>query len=227
MPPIFGTPQPRDEIQAPLYPNGVVTADEYVIDPGVCVLPVAEDPPLSDSALADWSPVEVFALHAPFRVRRAMGRATKQNNPPVVPAPADSGAFAFIGGTVGIAANLSADLANFNWNVVTSYTFVEDCVSRVGDGFVLSTAPWTWQTQQINQAQVGGAPTPPVGSAVSLAGLDAKVGYGLGQAINLNSSWGYNTPTFFPGTLFSVDLINGGPPSDDIASVLAAVITGG
>jgi hypothetical protein len=111
---------------------------------------------------------------------------------------------------------LNANLNSFDWTIGSEYTFVENCVSRLVDGFVLTAVPWTWTTSQINAANIGGVPNLPPFGAVYYAGVDPKIGYyqatqSLDGVGNLKATWGYTTPTFYPGVFMSTDLVNGGP----------------
>lgn len=209
--------RPLDNAQLDLYQVGVDVQNDYRLDPGVCVLPVAEDPPdASSGQLAAWSPVAVLRLHAPYRVRRAKYREEKQNNPPVAPAPGDTGAFVFVGGSIAFTNQLNSTFRNYDWVVGAEYVYVENCVSRNEDGFVLGLAPWTWDTTTLN-LQNGGLTIPQFG-AVAQGGPDVLVGFLQGQlAVNgqtgdLNAAWGYNTTSYYPGTFLSDDLTNGGQP---------------
>lgn len=208
---------PNDTVQAGLYQNGVGLVNDFTFQPGVCVLPVAQDPPTDENTLRTWSPVVILRLHAPYRLRKTTYREEKQNNPPVAPAPGDTGAFVFVGGQLSFSNQLNNTFCNFDWVVGSEYVYVENCVSRNQDGFVLGSVPWTWQMGVENNATTG-ITQPPVG-AIAQAGLDPLVGYVQGQlAIDgqtgqLKGTWGYNTPSYYPGTLLSDDLANGGSPA--------------
>ena len=201
-----------DEIQAQLYKTGFGTRNDYEFHPGVCILPLAEEPPTDPTELASWSPVVVLRLHAPYRERRYSTTTVKTNNPPVTQAPVDTGAFVFTGGTMSLTMRMNSTQANFDWNVVTDYFFVEDCVSRPADGLVLGIPPFTYNVQAEN-AQGGGGLAPSLG-AISGAGPDALIGYAMGEAADLNGTWGYNTPSFYPGDFFNSNLANAGPPTN-------------
>lgn len=199
--------------QVSLYPNGEQILNDYVLEEGVCVLPVAEDPPSYESGLlATWSPVAVLRLHAPYRIRRARYKADKQNNPPVLPATGNAGAFVYLGGTVGITNALNPTFRNFDWRVQTEYVYVENCVSRIQDGFVLGNPGWTWNTSYENRQTPPSAPAPTVG-AVASAGPDAVIGYKQGIVALQNSftsslGWGYNTASYLSGVFFCPGLTN-------------------
>lgn len=206
----------KDQNQAPLYPGGVDIQNDYHLEPGVCVLPLAEEPPTDTEALKTWSPVVVLRLHAPYRVRRQNTRTLKQNNPPVVPAPADKGKFVFTGGDISVINGLNVTNANFDWIVSTDYVFVENCVSRNQDGFVLGSPPYETVMDKKNAAEFGGLqsnlPTemgPQVG-AVASAETPAKVGWMMGQNVFASEfvPYGYNCPSFFPGTFLDDTLAN-------------------
>lgn len=225
--------EPLDQ-QAGLYPDGIGKANGYTFRPGTCVLPLAEDPPTDPEELKNWSPVAVLRLHAPYRERRVSYGSTKVNNPPAgIPAPASQGAFVFLGGDLSVTTVLNASLANFDWTVATDYRFVENCVSRVEDGFVLGSyqVP-TVMAQQNAQLETGADVFGPVpagnavagpasgqGSAaqkvlvspgaVGYAGVDAQTGFAMGAGIDFyGTGWGYNCDAFLPGEFFNPRLVN-------------------
>lgn len=215
------------DVQAGLYPDGVGKFNEYDLVPGVCILPVAEDPPTSASELRDYSPVIVARLHAPYRIRRVRYDAKKDNNPPVgIPAPDDAGKFVFVGGTISVQTRVNSSLVNYDWNVGAEYLFVENCVSRVEDGFVLGSSMVPPAMAQENAQTVGGNVFAPAGSlsvgaigaalgtsgpqgAIVSAGVDAKTGYRMAQTINFFGRWGYNQDSFLPGEFFNDRIVNG------------------
>lgn len=217
-------PRP-DQKQAPLYPAGVDIVNDYQFEPGVCILPLAEDPPeMSDEetgdntgALKDWSPVVVLRLHAPYRVRRQTTSAKKQNTPPVVPSPADAGKFVFAGGAISIANALNMTNANFDWLVNTEYVFVENCVSRNQDGFVLGAPPYDTLIETGNSQAFGILPSQlPTGmgpefGAVASAGSEAQTGWMMAQNLFSeanNGVYGYNNRSFYPGNFLDDKLSN-------------------
>lgn len=211
------TQYPSDNNQVELYGPHHGLTNEFRVRPGVCVLPLAEDPPETDAELATYSPVAVLRLHAPYRERIANYIAEKTNNPPMLPPPENTGSFVFTGGDLTFANRLNATGRNFDWSIGCRYTFVENCVSRTEDGFVLGLLPYSWLTSEVNATE--GYVTPaPGGGAVAAAGKDALVGFKQGLfAIadsqgHLKTPWGYNTSSYFPGTFFYSDLLNAGPP---------------
>jgi len=198
-------------------------SNTYSFMPGTCVLPIAEEPPTSTTELAAWSPVVVFQLHAAYRIRRLTNVADKENNPPVVPAPGDTGSFVFVGGSVTVTPNFNNSVRNYDWAVASQYTYVENCVSRIQDGLVLGGVPYPTDASELNLNQY--QLNPPSIGAVAHAGVNAIVGYAQGNSIIGNQStgglktvWGYNTLEFFPGTLFSTDLANAGTPIVPVAT---------
>ena len=205
---------PFDDAQAPLYPQGIGNTNEYTLDPGVCILPIAEEPPTDLTELAEWSPVVVLRLHAPYRIRRQRMHAEKQNNPPVIPTPADTGKFIFTSGSIVFANTLNNSGQNFDWLVETEYMYVEDCVSRNEDGFVLGACPFVFEPSQNNLINMGGLPTPPTIGAISQAGAEPLLGWGMSRTLatvtNSAFGWGYNVPSYYPGTLLNENLANGG-----------------
>ena len=187
-------PTPNDIYQAPLY-NGIGQGNEYTLVPGVCILPLAEDPPTTDQDLATYTPIVIAQLHAPYRLRKYNSVAHKQNNPPVVPSPMDQGSFVFMGGNI-------------------------QFVSRVKDGFVLGSAfPYTTTSDQAGIASYLNNPTPTIG-AIANAGNNAIAGYNLGNQIvpndfsqyptGMNPQWSYSLAAFYPGNFFNDQLANGG-----------------
>ncbi len=227
---------PKDDLQADLY-DAEGGINEYSVDTGVCVLPLAEDPPTTQSELVDYSPVVVLRLHAAYRIRKYQHVAQKKNNPPPTPSYADVGAFVFLGGAVRITNSLNPTFRNYDWNIVCEYNYVEDCVCREQDGYMLGNPVWDWYTDAANQVQYG-VSTPAVG-AIAQGGITSLVGYRQGQQIVINAelvtggntvvdpetqsqanplngalqtSWGYNSPSYYPGTLILSQSINGGPP---------------
>jgi hypothetical protein len=208
---------PNDAQQAGLYTQQGIQ-NEYLLVPGACVLPLAEDPPQGQGQLAAYTPVVVLQLHAPYRVRTAAYKSDKTNNPPPAPSPGDTGLFVFVGGSVQIGNTINTTYRNYDWQVGTVYTYVENCVSRHQDGFVLGLPPFLWESSRQNVLNTGIPPAPQVG-AVSQAGYDPRIGVAQGNAIvanqigNLNDQWGYNVSSYYPGTLLYDHLTNGGDPS--------------
>lgn len=207
--------QPVDNNQAGLY-NSMGLSNSYEFHPGVCILPLAEDPPTNPTELSSYSPVVVARLHAPYRVRKVTYVGDKKNNPPPLPTPSDTGSFVFIGGGIKVTNSLNTTFRNFDWTGVCSYGFVENCVSRPEDGLVLGIPAVNWTSSTLNISE--GYVIPPVGAA-SHAGLDVAVGYaqslkiiGDSQTGSLKYSWGYNTPSYYPGNLFYDNMLNGGTP---------------
>lgn len=205
---------PNDYAQSDDY-LGVRWTNTYALDPGVCVLPLAEDPPTDPTELADWSPVVVLRLHAPYRIRKATYVADKQSNPPVIPGMNDTGAFVLVAGDTAICNTLNTTGRNYDWTAVVNTMYVENCVSRPQDGFVLGSQPFDLVTTDANKQTYG--TKPPCIGAIAHAGQGAVAGYRQGQAVLVSQSgsglkavWGYNTAEFFPGTLVSTDMANGG-----------------
>lgn len=204
-------PHPNDGGQAVagLYPDGVPLANAYQFDPGVCVLPVCEDPNETNPA---WSPVEVGRLHAPFRTRTVRYEGEKESTPPVAPAPGTVGRFQFLGGSITFTNSWNTTFQNCDWGVTTEYSYVETCVSRNQDGFVLGTPPFYAAPTLENIAAAGyGSPT---FGAVAAAGRPAKLGYMMGNMAAPNGTlpadgrWGYNEPSFYPGNFLNDGLVN-------------------
>ncbi len=210
-----------DTQQRQLYPEGAIVTNDYSIMPGVCILPIAEDPPTNDADLKNWSPVIVAKLHAPYRIREHRTSSVKQNNPPVMPSPSDSGVFIFVSGSLSFSNSLNSSFVNYDWGVEANYTFVENCVSRNQDGFVLGIPPYRLPTnvELINANTYTIAPPNDGIGAVAQAGAYVTTGYNQALAVIGSSGtgftsaagWGYNTPSYYSGLFFNSELINGGP----------------
>lgn len=205
--------QPVDRTQVSFYPDGSQVLNEYDLRPGVCIIPVAEAPPTDLVALRTWSPVVVLKLHAPYRLRRVRYESFKQNNPPIMPAPESAGAFVFVGGAIVFSNGLNQSGVAADWKTRTEYSYVENCVSRTEDGFVLGVTPYgTLNIDQQTAAQY--PPTNTQIGAVAQAGTAAKIGFTMGQAITqavtANRAWAYTVCSFAPGTLFNNQIANGG-----------------
>lgn len=212
-PPVYA----RDQDGSYNYLNGPGIHNRFHIVEGVCVLPVAEAPPTDAGELAEWSPVAVMRLHSPYRIRRSSFAATKQTRPPVLPAPGSEGKFEFVGGSLDFATVPNAN--TFDWYCGTEFVYVENCVSRTIDGFVLGTGPFQFPAQQ--QAELStGNPLASSPGAISQAGGDAKRGFS-DQSNGPNS---YTSMSFFPGLFFNSEMNNGGLGS---SSQQFSTLTGG
>lgn len=225
---------PNDLVQADLY-DGIGNANNYTMMPGICILPLAEDPPTDPTELANYSPVVIGKLHAPYRMRQFNFSEQKQNNPPVIATPKDVGAFVFIGGSINFMNQFNSTWWNSDWNVSGTYSYIENCVSRPQDGFVLgSTTPFS---NDANIAAINMYPPNPsikIG-AIAQAGPSAQAGYLYGQylvqgvvgsqtqgsqesgssngslqvALGIRPAWNYTMSSFYPGTLLNDGLANG------------------
>jgi len=202
--PLADPPVATLDSSSPLYSSGPSVFNNYRIEEGICILPVAEDPPDDPTELQDWSPVVVLRLHSPYRIRTARFSAKKNNVPPILPAPGDQGKFVFTGASMNFTNVLNSD-SSYDWITTVAYTYVENCISRTIDGFVLGQAAFNYDTQVQNASLVGGSPSVPPYGAISEAGLDPKIGY-------LQAQYGpdnYNTISYFPGLFFNDGLFNG------------------
>jgi hypothetical protein len=128
------------------------------------------------------------------------------------------GKFVFVGGGVSFVNAMNTSLANYDWLVTTEYTYVENCVSRSEDGFVLGSPPYDTVIEEQNAAEFAGiysALSPPPGGpkigAISEAGQEAQVGWIMGnrtEQTNPLGLYGYNNRSFFPGQFLDDDLVN-------------------
>ncbi len=194
------------------YLDGPTFINEYDLVEGVAILPVAESPPDNPSELQNWSPVVRIRLHSPYRIRTARFRALKQNGPPVLPGPGDQGAFIFTGGSV-LFNNVYVKNGVFNWDCTATYQYVENCVSRTIDGFVLGVPAIPYPVTEgllsviggvLGGAGIGGFAVPSPG-AIAYAGDQAKIGWTSQNTLGPDL---YNYPTFFPGVFFNDGLMN-------------------
>lgn len=210
---------PLDMGQVPLYENGMDINNTYTTHSGVCVLPLAEDPPTDPAELATYSPVVVLQLHAPYRERQVMYKTIKDSTPPVLPAPVDAGSFVFLNGQTTVHNTLRQDQLGFDWQAVCLYTYIELPPPMPGDGLVLGTPPWIWPA--VKDAVGGGSalgaalnPALPTTGAVATAGAEVLLAAAAGNSIDPSQgAYTYQFPSFYPGTFFNNYLVNGGPPT--------------
>lgn len=211
---------PNDANQAGNYTGGTTNSNEYQVYSGVCILPLAEDPPVDALELSQWSPVVTLQLHAPFRSRTFVQSSTKERNPPPIPATGDTGAFVFTGGTISVVNALNSTYQDLNWTTVCQYNYVEACTSMDAYGqplgLVLGKLPFNSVIDRFNERF---GVQPPSTGAVSLAGKSVVSGFYQGATIlapgnvgELAPKWSYNSQAFFPAELFYSDLANGGRP---------------
>lgn len=205
---------PNDGLQANNYTEGMAVNNLFDFSSGVCVLPIAEDPPESEGELATWSPVVVLRLHAPYRMRKTTYAADKSNTPPVMPSPQkDSGKLIFMGGQMNVTNRMNASNCMWDWTSICDFTYIENCVSRTQDGFVLGAAPWIYESSALEAMIV--PPANPTIGAISEAGIEARIGYTQGQMVNFANplSYTYNIPSFLPGQFFSDQMVDGVVPT--------------
>lgn len=191
--------------------------DQFEIESGQFVIPLAEDPPTSEEALKTWSPVAVVKVHAEYRRKVVNFKLQKNGTPPKAPSPKNTGAMVFIGGTLAFPTpQLDSTLSNFNWRTLGQYEFIENCRSSVDDGFLLTGRPFTLQTQADFRQFLGDTSQIKYG-AIAQAGDDAQTGYLIGQIATQQGSltlpdFSYTIPTFVPALFFSSDVLNGHAP---------------
>lgn len=186
--------------------NKTGTVNDYELVAGVYLLPVAESEDTTDPT---WSPVDLIQAHAPYRIRTLQFRAEKHASPPLMPAPADTGAFKFLGGNLAfMPPRVDANGGHLTWGSYGDYTFVENCRSSLSDGFVLGlNLPFATTFQQgvstvgENPAQYG---------AISQAGNDARLGFVVGQQLSMTDpAYSYDVPSFVPAVFFDQNMANG------------------
>lgn len=216
---------PLDDQAASLYRDYQLVND-YQLNEGVFALPVAEEAPSGPEELKAWSPVQIVRAHSAFRVRTVSFDAKKQQAPPVVPKPADTGAFKFLGGNLTLPApTLTMNLSDFDWRAYGTFVFVEGTISRPEDGYIIGSGPYTLQSQKDNYDAFGGsvpAPSrvggePIVGGAIAQAGPDAWVGQLQANQVAFDAPYWINCPSLMAGVFNMNDtMLNAGPaPSGD------------
>ncbi len=194
-----------DGPQAPRY-NNADLLNHYAIETGVYIMPVAEAPPTDPVALANWKPFVEVRLHAPYRMRKVSYTAQKDITPPIIPEPADSGAYTFLAGSVSIPHPKVRPNGEFCWTVATDYFYAEASPSHSESGFVLGGIFDTFDTP----GQGLGASASDAPASVREAGADVKAGWYLAKSIDLNNpAWSYSEVAYFPAQLFSSDMISG------------------
>lgn len=201
------------------YLNGPEIWNEYDIVEGVSILPLAESPPESPGELVEWSPVVKIRLHSPYRIRTAKFTATKQNGPPVMPGTGDQGAFIFTGGSV-LFNNVWIKDGVVNWNCQSTYQYVENCVSRDVDGYVLGQPAFPYPASEgmfsilggVSGGVNGGTPSVSSPGAIAYAGTDAKIGWF--SAASMGPDF-YNFVSYYPGIFINDGLMNASLVSTD------------
>lgn len=206
---------PNDANQAGNYESGG-NANEYQFFPGTCILPIAQD---YDPDNPNEPAFVVLQLHQPYRKRIFRQVINKEQTPPPIAAPGDTGSFVFLGGSLSIAACLNTTYRNYDWSIVAEYRYAEACATRDADGnelgLVLGTLPYKETVNRENE--VFGYAPPQLGAAAR-AGRAAVIGYNMGRQLvagadgQLRETWAFNNQTFFPAELFYSDLPNAGKP---------------
>ncbi len=199
-------PTKMDAAQAEHY-QGLGLQNDYQIMSGQFVIPIAEEPPEDAQELAAWSPFVMVQAHAEYRLRRFSYSAAKHRNPPILPKPADVGAFKFLTGTVQLPHPSVQTDGSYTWTANINYVFAESCVSDSNTGFVIGSTLDAFTTQVNNQQyqSVQEAPANITGS-----GIGPQSGWGMAKNIDTNApSWSYSEPSYYPAQLLSSDLIVG------------------
>lgn len=151
----MSNPDPKlDGYQVDRY-NKLVMESSWDIRPGTFILPVAEAPPTDPEELKKWSPVVAVQAHAPFRDKRVVYGAEKENGPPVYPMPADAPNLKFVGGTVSVPYPAVNSAGGYTWQLACEYHFVETgALNQETDGYVLGSPPWVY-SQQVANSNLG------------------------------------------------------------------------
>jgi hypothetical protein len=187
-------------------------ADGYNIDPGVMILPLAVDEPTDPVERAAFVPFEVVRAHAPIMYRTTPFDAVKDNAPPKVPQPADTGAFVFLSGDLLFqGGRLSTDGLNSTWEVGGEYAFaMAGSVSlALETGLVKQSRPIPTEVGKYLQSQYAGGQGPG-DLVIANAGNDVKSGYVESLSVSFTgSSYTYWSTSFFPGKFFDSTMLNG------------------
>jgi hypothetical protein len=195
-----------DAAQAEHY-QGLGLQNDYQIMSGQFLIPLAEDAPTDPEELAEWTPFVMVQAHAAYRLRRFQYSVTKHRNPPILPKPADTGAYKFLTGTVQLPHPSVQSDGSYTWTAATNYVFAEACVSNSDTGFVIGSTLDAFPNQINNQQY---QTTADAMANVSESGTGPKSGYGLAKTLDTNSPhWSYGEPSYYPAELLSADLVIG------------------
>jgi len=203
-----------DGAQAGRY-NNANLSNQYVVNSGTFVLPVAEEAPTDPTELANWKPLVVVKAHAPYRLRKVNYAAKKEVTPPILPAPEDSGAFVLLTGSVSLPHPKVRPGGDFVWTGATEYYMAEVAPVNSEAGMVLGGLfdAFDLPTQAVTGAGVGiglGVAGNSLPTSVRESGNGPKAGWVAAQSIDLNNpAWDYREPSYFPSQLFSSDLLCG------------------
>lgn len=182
--------------------------NDYAFVSGTHILPLAEDPPTDPAELAAWKPFVAVKTHADYRVRNFRYTAAKERTPPVMPAPADHGAYTFVGGSLSIPHPAVQSDGSVRWTATANYLFVEGCASNTTTGFVIGNSVDALPQQVENAGYAGNATDAPAN--IQQGGVGPKAGWVLGKLINLDyPAWDYREPSYFPAQLLSTEMICG------------------
>lgn len=189
-----------DEAQHRFYEQAG-TENEYTIEPGVMLLPVAG---------TSEAPV-IVRVHSPYRRRTVRYTAKKSTTPPVLPCPTDAGPFTFLGGT------LSAPFPSLNtdgraeWAVSTEFEYVENMAFTQPEttGYVLGSLPFALKTQELRTGTFGYISSSE-SSVVGQAGITARTGANIEAMIDLTDpNNAYDEPAYLPASFLSTALVLG------------------
>lgn len=185
--------------------------NEYTVNPGTLVLPVAEDQPTATADLATWSPVVVIQAFAPSRHRTVRVAAQKDGAPPLLPAASTSGPFTFVGGAYYFhGPQINSGCSNHIWAARGELHFVEN-VAGTDSGFVLgNSCPYATQIDVSLRNKFGVTDANATG-AVAASGSDVKAGFTEARRnVDLSkSSYAYYNTTYYPSQFFNTGMVSG------------------
>lgn len=182
--------------------------NDYTFVSGTHILPLAENPPTDPVELLDWVPFAAVKVHADYRIRNFRYSAAKERTPPIMPAPADQGAYTFVGGTLNLPHPMVQSDGSTRWAATASYYFAEGCASNSTTGFVIGISVDALSQQVDNVPYGTGVTNAPAN--VQDGGIGPKAGWVLGRLINLDyPSWDYREPSYYPAQLLSTEMLCG------------------
>lgn len=205
-------PFPPDTLEIDSYLRSDI-ANVYTVNPGTIILPLGESPPINPEELKVWSPVVILKIHSPYKIRNVRYASHKQNNPPHIPAPEDSGSFVYLGGTISIVNAPNITAVGNDWTVISDYTYIENGVYLKENGLILGTPVYAPHYTSIAFRESG------ISNPNELFGSLRKSGHHIlvdhKNAVHYqfrNGIGSYVGGSFFPGYFFDSYLVNGGPP---------------
>lgn len=187
-------------------------ADDYAIDSGEFIIPLAVAEPTNPAELATFVPFARVRAHAPIMHRWVEFDTRKSGAPPQIVSPESGGSFTFQGGSIRLMApQMNTNGLTKTWHVKGRYVYaVGGAVSLALDtGLVMQSLPIPTETTLFLQQQFGGGQAPN-DLVVSECGTDVRAAYAEAQQIGFQqSAYTYWADTLFPGQFFNQSLLVG------------------